>query len=402
MAHHRAVAGTMREFDRLQRFRQGADLVHLHQDGVGDAGGDAAPQAFGVGDEIVVAHQLQFPAQRVGQQFPAVPVVLGAAVLDRDDRVAGGEIAQVVRHAGGIQHLAFAGHMVAPVLEELGSRAVEREHHILPRPVAGALAGARDESQRLVGRFQVGREPALVAHVGAEMGVMQPLAQGVEDFRAHPHRLGDRAGADRLDHELLDVDRVVGVPPAVDDVHHRHRQGAGIDAADIAVQRLAEFGRGRLRQRERDRQDGVGAQAGFVRRAVQIDQDLVQLDLLGRVHPADRVENLAFHIGDRLLHALAAEAGGIAVAQFHRLMCAGGGAGGHRGAAHRAAFQRHIDLHGGVAPAVQDFAGDDIGDGAHGAASGAVGAARAAGSARRVAFRAARRHRAERQAGGRR
>src|SRR3954469_21639646 len=33
---------------------------------------------------------------------------------------------------------------------------------------------------------------------------------------------GGRAGGD--DHELLEVDRVVGVRAAVDDVHHRHRQ----------------------------------------------------------------------------------------------------------------------------------------------------------------------------------
>jgi hypothetical protein len=41
--------------------------------------------------------------------------------------------------------------------------------------------------------------------------------------------------ADRHDHEFLNVDRVVGMFAAVDDVHHRHRQDAGRGAADIAV-----------------------------------------------------------------------------------------------------------------------------------------------------------------------
>ena len=51
--------------------------------------------------------------------------------------------------------------------------------------------------------------------------------------------------ADRHDHEFLDVDRVVGMLAAIDDVHHRHRQDARRCAADIAIQRLAGgFGRG--------------------------------------------------------------------------------------------------------------------------------------------------------------
>jgi hypothetical protein len=38
----------------------------------------------GVGDEQIVAHQLDLVAQTVGQQFPAVPVIFGTAVLDAD------------------------------------------------------------------------------------------------------------------------------------------------------------------------------------------------------------------------------------------------------------------------------------------------------------------------------
>jgi hypothetical protein len=47
-------------------------------------------------------------------------------------------------------------------------------------------------------------------------------------------------GADGHDHELLEVDVVVGVRAAVEDVHHRHGQGDGVDAAEVAVERQAE------------------------------------------------------------------------------------------------------------------------------------------------------------------
>ena len=63
VAHHRGEAGAVGDFHRLQRLGQGADLVDLDQDGVGGAGRDAAAQALRVGDEQIVADELDFAAQ---------------------------------------------------------------------------------------------------------------------------------------------------------------------------------------------------------------------------------------------------------------------------------------------------------------------------------------------------
>ena len=197
-------------------------------------------------------------------------------------------------------------------------------------------------------------------------GLLQFAAQGVEDFRAAAQRLGEGLGADRHDHEFLEVDRIVGMHAAIDDVHHRHRQGPRRGAADIAIQRHVEgFGR-RLGAGQRDAEDGVGAEPALVGRAVEIDHDLVDLDLLFDRHVGQRLEDLAVDGGDRLLHALAEIARLVAVAQFDCLMRAGGGARRHRRAAHRAVFQHHIDLNGGIAAAIENFAADDVDDGGHG------------------------------------
>ena len=80
----------------------------------------------------------------------------------------------------------------------------------------------------------------------------------------------------------------------------------------------------------------------------------------------ERLEDLAVDGLDRLLHALAEIARLVAVAQFDRLMRAGGGARRHRRAADRAVFQHHIDLDGGIAAAIENFAADDVDDGGHG------------------------------------
>ena len=155
---------------------------------------------------------------------------------------------------------------------------------------------------------------------------MQLLLQRLEHFDADAQALGEAWRADRHDHEFLEIDRIVGVHPAVDDVHHRHRQHARRGAADIAVERHVVGGSGGLGDGERHAEDGVGAKPRLVGRAVERDQGLVDLGLGFRLHAADGVENLGVHRGHGLLHALAEVALRIAVAQLDRLVRPGRGA----------------------------------------------------------------------------
>ena len=96
--HDRGVAGALGHLDGVEGLGQRADLVDLDQDAVGDARSRCpARSRFGVGDEQVVADELDLVAELVGQQLPAVPVVLGAAVLDRDDRVLRDQLGEIAR-----------------------------------------------------------------------------------------------------------------------------------------------------------------------------------------------------------------------------------------------------------------------------------------------------------------
>ena len=150
--------------------------------------------------------------------------------------------------------------------------------------------------------------------------------QRVVGLGAPAQRLGEGRRADRHDHELLEVDVVVGVHAAVEHVHHRHRQHVGVGAADVAVQRQLELvGRG-LGHGERHAEDGVGAEAGLVVGAVEVDQRPVDAALVERVEADDGVGDLAVDVGDGVEHALAAEAV-AAVAQLDRLERPGRGAG---------------------------------------------------------------------------
>ena len=157
------------------------------------------------------------------------------------------------------------------------------------------------------------------------------------------------------DHEFLDVDRGIGVRATVHDVHHGHRQGLGIDAAQVAEQGLADAFRGRLGAGQRNGEDGVGAQLLLGRGAVQLDHDAVHAGLVKHLHADQLRGDQLIGIFDGLAHALAQVAFLVAIAQLDRLVLAGRCAGGDRRTAHHAAIQHHIRLDSRVAPRIQNF-----------------------------------------------
>ena len=71
MRHHRGVAVRLREPHGLDRLRQRADLVDLHEDRVGDAAVDPLAQPLGIRHEEVVADELHALAELARQRRPA-------------------------------------------------------------------------------------------------------------------------------------------------------------------------------------------------------------------------------------------------------------------------------------------------------------------------------------------
>src|ERR1035437_3215258 len=85
--HEDAVACGPRDRDRLESFGDGADLVELDEDGVRDLLPYPAGDDRGVRAEDVVADELDLLPEPLRQALPAVPVLLGEAVLEKQDRV---------------------------------------------------------------------------------------------------------------------------------------------------------------------------------------------------------------------------------------------------------------------------------------------------------------------------
>ena len=137
-----------------------------------------------------------------------------------------------------------------------------------------------------------------------------------------------------------------------------------LGAADIAIERQVRGRRRRLGHRQRDAENGVGAEPRLVRRAVERAHQPIEPYLVLGFHAAQGVEDFTIDGGDGLFDALAAIAL-AAIAQFHRLMRAGRSAGRHGGAAEGAILKPDIDFDRRIAAAVENFAAGDVDDGGH-------------------------------------
>src|ERR1035437_9346356 len=198
----RDVSRRLRDPHGLERLGDRADLVQLHEKAIRDAVGDALLQDLRIRHEVIVADEVDLRPELLSQELPARLVALGAAVLDRKDRIVGDEALVEGDDVGWRDLLPLES--VGALLEELGGRAVEREEHIL----AGVIPGLRDRIHEHVERrargLDVRGESTLVAHARREPLALQDSFQRVEDLRPGAQRLAKRPEAGGHEHELLD------------------------------------------------------------------------------------------------------------------------------------------------------------------------------------------------------
>ena len=102
---------------------------------------------------------------------------------------------------------------------------------------------------------------------------MQQRLERVVGLRPPAQRLGERRGADRHDHELLEVDVVVRVRAAVEDVHHRHRAARARRCRRRSGRAAGRARRPRPSPPPGHAEDGVGAERALVVGAVEVDHE---------------------------------------------------------------------------------------------------------------------------------
>ena len=253
----------------------------------------------------------------------------------------------------------FTVEPVSAIPEILGRGAIEREHHILAGPVSCRFDRGHDEVERFGGAGQIGGKATFVADCCRQPLVMQLFLERMENLRPHPHRIEQAVGANRHDHEFLKINGIIGMHPAVDDIHHRHGEDVRPDATDIAIERQSPRVGRSLCHRKRHAQNGICAQPRFVRRPVKRDHDRVDLALIFGVITRQRAGNLAIDRINRLGHALA-QPRLAAVTQFHSFIRPRRCTRRNSGTPETTVFKKHVDFDRGVATTVNNAAGVDV------------------------------------------
>ena len=314
--------------------------------------GDALGEELGVGDEEVIADELGGLAELVGDHLPAGPIVFGAAVFDRDDRILFLQL-RVVGHK-------FLGalHRLVGLLEDIGflllveefrARDIESDRDVVAHLVAGLFNRLANHAKCVIGTLKVWRKATFVTHGGGKTAIVKDLLERVENFGTVAQRLTQRRRTDRHDHEFLEVDRRVRVGTAIDDVHHRHRQHLRIGSTEVLVERHAELcGRG-LGHCHRDTENCIGTKVLLGRAAIEREHRGIDRRLLGRAVTQERRSNLVVHIVDGLEHTLSKEALLVAVAKLNSFMLAGRCSRRNSRAANGTAVQLDINFNSGIA-----------------------------------------------------
>ena len=187
----------------------------------------------------------------------------------------------------------------------------------------------------------------------------------MEHLGALLQRMTEALGADRQDHELLDIETVVGMRAAVDEIHHRHRHHRLATPREITPQRLIGILSSGMRHRERYGEQRIGTETTFVVRAIERNHAGIYVFLIARITLEQGCADHGVDVANRLQHALAEIALLVAIAKFDRLARTGRGTGGHSRATDGAAGEDHVRFYGGIAPRIDDLAGSDIDNAAH-------------------------------------
>lgn len=166
-----------------------------------------------------------------------------------------------------------------------------------------------------------------------------------------------------MDHELLDIDVVVGVSATIDDVHHGHRQDIGaataIELGKIPVQGLLPVIGAGVGCGQGHGQNRIGTQFRLVGRAIHLAHEAIHHELIKYHTPLERRSNPFVNTPNRLQDALAVIAAVIAIPLFQRLPGSCGRPGWHPALPDHAIPEFDVHFHCGKSAGIQNFPGRD-------------------------------------------
>ena len=184
----------------------------------------ADTEPVGIRDEKIITDQLDAFAKPMSQFSPALPIILGQAVFEGDDGVIAHPFGPEADHFFRALH-GFVGFFenVFSILIKLAGCGIERDGNLFTGLVSSLLDGFKYYFNGFNVRFHRRRETAFLANRSVVTALLQDALECVKYFDTPAQGFRKRFGANRHDHEFLEIDIVVGMSAAIEDVHHRRR-----------------------------------------------------------------------------------------------------------------------------------------------------------------------------------
>ena len=221
---------------------------------------------------------------------------------------------------GGECFVAFASQNVFTVFVEFRSCTVHRQSDVFAQLVASCFNRFSDNSQSFSVGTQVRSVAAFVTNSSVHTFSFQNFSQVVEHFGTHTYGFFQGFRANWLNHEFLNVDVVVSVLAAVDDVHHRNWHGVfawgAVQFSDVSVQWQTFSSSCCFGVSQGYSQNGVCTEVRFVFSTVQIDHDLVDASLIFSIFTQQSLSDWAVYRTNSFQYAFTHEARFVAITQF--------------------------------------------------------------------------------------
>lgn len=150
--------------------------------------------------------------------------------------------------------------------------------------------------------------------------------------------------SDRHDHNVLDIDSPIGMQAPADDLNFRQRKGRRFSIGKVFIDLHAPALRCGIHGSHGYSKNGIGAQAGFIIRAVECDQGIVKIALGKNIVSTYPGSDFTRDIGNGTANRFTTVFFWVTIAQFQGLKLACRGSGRNQAAAPNPIFQRYPDF----------------------------------------------------------
>ncbi len=313
---------TLSHINSFHCFAQSADLVNFDQNRVSNAFFKAHSQTFRVCNKQIIANQLDSVTQSNCQQFPAFEIIFSHTVFNREDWEFVAQTFVVFNHLSVGIGFAFALHFIFAVFIKFRRSSINSQNNIFTWFVTSVFDGVYNKGQSFVSGLQIRSKTAFIANVCVLTGSFQVFLQSLENFGTHTDSFFNRICRNRHNHKFLNINRVICVFAAVQNVHHWNWQSASHSAAQVTIQRQASFFCLSFSHSQRYCQNSVSAQVAFVFCAVQINHCVINVNLIFCFIASQSVINFVVYIFNSFQNTFAAKAGFVTVTQFYSFVYA--------------------------------------------------------------------------------